>query len=241
MSFTLLKTVITKGFEVLPLTSSCLLLNTLVNGSQLLLPKFSAADFGSAKTLQTLQKDPKTLPKAKVESSVDLKTESSVDKKAKTPKKTDQAKDQEVYDEIPRWEAHNPCLREQYNSLTDQEFDEEPRPARKSSQDDQGIPFAHWGGVRRLHGQYKKAGCQGRKKETEEGSPRHRRRENQPRSLQKLTDQEFNAFMKNLGQPENMVPIPQKMSKEYPSLTLEEYKGFMANIRRFDERDEKET
>ena len=91
---------VTKRFEVLPL--SCLLFNTLVNGTQLLLPKFSAADFGSAKTLQTPKKDPKTLPKAKVESSVDLKTESSVDKKAKTPKKTDEAK--EVY------KVHAPSL-----------------------------------------------------------------------------------------------------------------------------------
>ena len=54
-----------------------------------------------------------------------------------------------------------------------------------------------------------------------------------------LTDEEFNAFMRNLGQPENQVPIKKKMSKEYPSLTEEEYAGFMANIRRFEARDEK--
>ena len=41
--------------------------------------------------------------------------------------------------------------------------------------------------------------------------------------------------MRNLGQPENQVPIKKKMSKEYPSLTA----GFMANIRRLDARDEK--
>ena len=41
--------------------------------------------------------------------------------------------------------------------------------------------------------------------------------------------------MRNLGQPENQV----KMIKEYPSLTEEEYAGFMANIRRFEARDEK--
>ena len=37
----------------------------------------------------------------------------------------------------------------------------------------------------------------------------------------------------------NQVEIKKKMSKEYPSLTEEEYAGFMANIRRLDARDEK--
>ena len=45
--------------------------------------------------------------------------------------------------------------------------------------------------------------------------------------------------MRNLGQPENQVKIEPKMSREYPSLTEEEYAGFMANIRRLDARDEK--
>ena len=38
-----------------------------------------------------------------------------------------------------------------------------------------------------------------------------------------LTDEEFNAVMRNLGQPENMVVIKKKqpkMSKEMPSLKL---------------------
>ena len=54
--------------------------------------------------------------------------------------------------------------------------------------------------------------------------------------------EEFNAFMQNLGQPENEVAVKKKqpkMSKEYPSLTEDEYAGFMANIRRLDARDEK--
>ena len=48
MSVTLFKNIVSKGFEV-TLTSSCLLFTSLVNGSQLLLPKFSAADFDRPK------------------------------------------------------------------------------------------------------------------------------------------------------------------------------------------------
>ena len=149
MNFTLLKNMLCKTFEVIPKHHA---FNMLINGTQLLLPKFSAADFENPKVkVQTIEKTNEKVTK--------------ISDDVKKPEKSSN-------EFLSSWQEPKRTLREE---------------------------------------------------------------------LHYLTDQEFNCFMRNLGQPENQVEIKVekkkvRMSKEDPRLTEEEYRCFQANLKMLDER-----
>ena len=101
MNFTLLRNALCKTFEVIPKHHA---FNLLINGTQLLLPKFSAADFDKPKVkVQTIEKTTKKSTKT-----------STVNNVKKQKKSSD--------DFLSSWQEPKPTLREEYHSLTDQEF-----------------------------------------------------------------------------------------------------------------------